>query len=344
MALKDKYRIERRYISKGKSRSGKKNNGVKFIVSHETANNSADADAHQFYFNRNIVSASAHTFIDAGKILEIIPLDEKAWHVWYIRQIDNQLFGDDANDAAIGVELCRTGSFKEAYDRYVWYHAYLCHKFNLNPAKDIVSHKVLDPARRSDPQSWLEPNGITWNQFINDVTEYYNDWHKDSTKVVDRDEKVKSVEVFSYIDFGDKGKHIEDLQEDLLAAGEKLPRYGSDGDFGKETEAAVEAFQARHSLVVDGIVGPKTLGKLKEVLNRKAKANKKRSKAIVPYPGSYLKEGDRGKDVERIQRAVDATPDGIFGPKTEADVRAYQRRHGLAVDGIVGPDTWNMMF
>ncbi|MGV3465261.1 MAG: glycoside hydrolase domain-containing protein, partial [Heyndrickxia sp.] len=66
--------------------------------------------------------------------------------------------------------------------------------------------------------------------------------------------------------------------------------------------------------------------------------------AIVPYPGHLIKRGSRGKDVERIQRAVGVTADGIFGPKTEAAVKAYQSRHGLAVDGIVGPQTWNVMF
>ena len=68
------------------------------------------------------------------------------------------------------------------------------------------------------------------------------------------------------------------------------------------------------------------------------------SAAIVPYPGKPLKRGSKGKDVERIQRALKITVDGIFGPQTEAAVKAYQKRKGLVVDGIVGPMTWNMLF
>ncbi|MBD1374017.1 peptidoglycan-binding protein, partial [Hazenella sp. IB182357] len=36
--------------------------------------------------------------------------------------------------------------------------------------------------------------------------------------------------------------------------------------------------------------------------------------------------------------------DGVFGAKTEQKVRAFQKANGLAVDGIVGRNTWGKLF
>ncbi|GFG55519.1 N-acetylmuramoyl-L-alanine amidase [Mycolicibacterium agri] len=58
------------------------------------------------------------------------------------------------------------------------------------------------------------------------------------------------------------------------------------------------------------------------------------------YADVLLFRGSEGPQVVQLQRQLGITDDGIFGPETEAAVRAFQRRTaGLKVDGIVGPAT-----
>lgn len=70
------------------------------------------------------------------------------------------------------------------------------------------------------------------------------------------------------------------------------------------------------------------------------------------YPGTPLRVGSTGPNVVTLQVALNriaqnypAIPkisavDGIFGSRTEASVRAFQRIFNLTPDGIVGPATW----
>jgi peptidoglycan hydrolase-like protein with peptidoglycan-binding domain len=55
--------------------------------------------------------------------------------------------------------------------------------------------------------------------------------------------------------------------------------------------------------------------------------------------GGLLQRGSSGSGVAALQRALGVNPTGNFGPVTARAVRAFQSSHGLAVDGIVGPQT-----
>ena len=57
-----------------------------------------------------------------------------------------------------------------------------------------------------------------------------------------------------------------------------------------------------------------------------------------------IERGDRGDDVRAVQKKVGVARDGVFGEDTERAVRAWQRKHMLAADGIVGPITYRKMF
>lgn len=173
-----KYTITKMYLTApSKRRSGIMLKSVGFIVAHDTGNPGSTANGNVTYYenSRDQMSASAHIFVDDRSIIECIPAltgtAEKAWHVVYDTPIDNQMYGDDANDTAIGVELCFGGriNITEAYKRFVYTLAYLCFKYSLDPQKHITGHYILDPKRKVDPQNSLKMLGKNLMSLKDDV-------------------------------------------------------------------------------------------------------------------------------------------------------------------------------
>jgi peptidoglycan hydrolase-like protein with peptidoglycan-binding domain len=100
---------------------------------------------------------------------------------------------------------------------------------------------------------------------------------------------------------------------------------------GQGTATAIRAFQRSSRLPVDGLAGKRTrkaLGRLGGPL----------------YGERTLRRGRVGWDVSVLQfllarHGIGRVIDGYFGRETDAAVRSFQRRSGLAVDGIAGPQT-----
>ncbi len=140
---------------------------------------------------------------------------------------------------------------------------------------------------------------------------------------------------------GASGQAVKTLQQRLLSLG--FDPKGVDGAFGPDTLAAVRAFQSHEGIAVDGIVGPQTWGKLEQ--------GQPATGSSQPASGSgpLLKEGATGSAVAQLQQRLTALGfdpkgvDGIFGPATLAAVKAFQAHEGIAVDGVVGPQTWGRL-
>jgi peptidoglycan hydrolase-like protein with peptidoglycan-binding domain len=134
---------------------------------------------------------------------------------------------------------------------------------------------------------------------------------------------------------GSRGHAVRVLQEKLTLRG--YPTGGVDGVFGAKTARAVRYFQRAHHLHRDGVVGAHTWAALH---------GPQRDRGFGPV----LRRGaERPRSVKALQQRLahlDFHPgraDGLFGPKTEAAVKAFQRKHELPASGIVGPKTWSAL-
>lgn len=105
--------IEFQLLPFGTRRSGQplRKGKPEFLVAHDTGNPNSTAQQNVNYYKNtyNIdinQTASAHIFVDDKHAIICVPTTEKAWHVLYNAVQDNLWYGVDANDAAVGVEIC----------------------------------------------------------------------------------------------------------------------------------------------------------------------------------------------------------------------------------------------
>ena len=132
---------------------------------------------------------------------------------------------------------------------------------------------------------------------------------------------------------GDCGAAVVDVQARLQALG-FASGIDPEGEFADGTRAAVEAFQHRRGLRIDGICGPQTWAALVEAGRRLGNRFLYRRTPMV-----------RGDDVAELQQRLSALGfdtgrvDGIFGDLTSAALGEFQRNAGVPVDGIAGGAT-----
>ena len=160
---------------------------------------------------------------------------------------------------------------------------------------------------------------------------------------------------------GSTGSEVKRIQEILKLI--QLFDGEVDGVFGPQTQQAVITFQSMVGLSPDGIVGSETK-RLLEVAEREERASTPAiQETATPAPAadtaattttatSYgsVALGSTGDQVAAVQRALMqwgydcSSADGIFGQKTDAAVRAFQKANGITPDGIAGPLTQAALF
>ena len=165
---------------------------------------------------------------------------------------------------------------------------------------------------------------------------------------------------------GDSGTAVFTLQRQLNRITKDYPFLGKltvDGVFGSRMAATVRAFQKQFNLTADGMVGRQTWYKISYIYVSVKDLAELTSEGEVSsgtlsdgtWGGTVLRTGSTGSAVEQLQFWLNTlaqyessipslTVDGVYGTGTANAVRAFQRKYGLTVDGVVGRATWTEVY
>ena len=200
----------------------------------------------------------------------------------------------------------------------------------------------------------LTPYEILTNYYGNDIN-------------INRDTPIRPIEgsaPLRPLRPGDAGEDVRTVQLRLNRISQNYPSipkiYPVDGVYTYEMLNAVREFQRIFDLTPDGIIGNATWYKILQIYNAVKRLNELDSEGLElsevekVFP-EELSLGDTGVYVRVAQyylaviaHNLDTVPeidiDGIFGPRTEAAVKAFQRDYGLPETGVIDERTWNDMY
>ena len=176
----------------------------------------------------------------------------------------------------------------------------------------------------------------------NEITENTNEAAKAVSGLGEETKKVASNlgSVETGLKRGMRGDNVKKLQKELIKYGFRLDKYGADGIFGPETQAALKALQREIGVAETGIMDEATKAALKtdEALQK-----------LREHASKGISIGARGEDIKKLQKNLNKylgesdqlIVDGIFGPKTEAAIKKLQKELGIAQTGVFDQATRN---
>ena len=143
-----------------------------------------------------------------------------------------------------------------------------------------------------------------------------------------------SLSLWPVVATGHNGHPVKTLQFLLRARGHTVT---VDGIFGPQTDAAVKAFQMSKGLAANGTMDPNSWTALIIQIKKGSSGD-----AVSGVQEEFQFRNESGDPNKGVQ------VDGIFGPQTDSAVRGFQHAVSLdvpsvAVDGIVGPITWQAL-
>src|SRR5699024_2700677 len=121
---------------------------------------------------------------------------------------------------------------------------------------------------------------------------------------------------------GMRREDVKSLKKDLAKLGFTVPGKGTNL-YGKDTEKKVKEFQKYYGMKADGVTGESTFEKIESILDSPLQKGKRHKDTV------QLK-----KDLKYLGSPVPGKGTTLFGSETEKVVKSFQKKNGLAVNGI----------
>lgn len=237
---------------------------VRYIVIHYTGNDSRTdtAKAECNYFkNGNTRNAGAHFFVDQyGLVFQSIPMERVAWSVGgFFTQANGagSYYKKCLNSNSVSIELCDCASKDPSTKMIAAVKELITYIRNECPNADtIIRH--WDVNGKSCPARMTGTNNSKWITFKALIT------GKSVASAKTAATKKSAEYPTTTLKYGSKGEQVKKLQKCLNKIMKSSLR--TDGSFGPATLKELKAFQKKYKLEVDGIAGPKTRAKIKELI------------------------------------------------------------------------------
>ena len=177
--------------------------------------------------------------------------------------------GSANNMGYIGFEICEDDLtdkvyFDKVYDMAAHLCAYLCQKYNI-PIEKVICHSeghtLGIASNHADVMHWFPKFGKNMDTFRAYVKTLVGNVKPTPTPNPGSEEDM--------IQYGQKNEEVKAYQNSLLALGYAMPKYGADGSWGAETQAAHNKFQTDNGVATSKAVDDKTQAALFNALRTK---------------------------------------------------------------------------
>jgi peptidoglycan hydrolase-like protein with peptidoglycan-binding domain len=229
----------------------------------------------------------------------------------------------------------------------------------IYPADGLFDLSTTDAVKEFQKVFGLAEDGLVGKNTWYSIQSVYNavkrlyELNSEGLKIADL-----STEYPSELSEGIEGDGVLVLQYYLSYIANYVPTVRSvtiDGSFGPATKEAVISFQRTYGLPITGVVNRLTWNKMQEIYYSQVQNIPYifSEGEIIPYPGRILRLGIEGNDVRVLQEYLSfiakknpsipaITPDGAYGPATEAAVRAFVQSYRLPdTNGRVNATIWD---